>query len=97
MYYSRYPKTRHFPNFSNLDSKVLRRNLFKLGFPQDRFKSYERNLNELVYRRHGIAHGVDINIIPKGAYDRLEKAAFDFMEELTLLIVDALETSQYLK
>lgn len=82
---------------SNLNSKVLRRNLFRLGFPLDRFADYESNLNELVYRRHGIAHGVDINAIPKGAYEKLQKAAFNFMDELTLSIVDAIETSQYLR
>jgi hypothetical protein len=82
---------------SNLSSKVLRRNLFRLGFPVDMFLNYEENLNVLAYRRHNIAHGVDPSPVASGLYEKLQKAAFQFMDELTLNIVAAIETSRYLR
>lgn len=82
---------------SNLSSKVLRRNLFRLGFAPDRLASYDNDLNELVYRRHSIAHGIDIDPVARDIYDRLQRAAFHFMDELTLLIVQAIEASEYLR
>jgi HEPN superfamily RiboL-PSP-like protein len=82
---------------SNLNSKVLRRNLFRLGFAPDLLTSYDDDLNELVYRRHGIAHGIDIDPVGKDIYDRLKRAAFQLMDELTLLIVQAVEASEFLR
>jgi hypothetical protein len=82
---------------SNLDSKVLRRNLFRLGFPVGRFASYEEDLDELVYRRHSIAHGDDFNPVRRDLYERLQRAAFHFMDELTLSIVESVESSEYLR
>jgi hypothetical protein len=82
---------------SNLNSKVLRRNLFRLGFPVDLLASYEDDLNELVYRRHNIAHGIDLSPVRKDIYEKLRKAAFEFMDELTLSIVGAVENFGYLK
>jgi hypothetical protein len=82
---------------SNLNSKVLRRNLYRLGFPVDLFASYEDDLNEIVYRRHSIAHGDDPGPVRGQLYEKLRKKAFEFMDELTLSIIDALETSGYRK
>lgn len=82
---------------SNLNSKVLRRNLFRLGFPADKFSSYENDLDELVYRRHDIAHGLNFDTVRKQLYERLQRSAFSFMDELTLAIVDSVENSRYLR
>lgn len=82
---------------SNLSSKVLRRNLFRLGFAPDRFASYESELDELVYRRHSIAHGIDLDPVRKDQYEKLQKGAFQFMDELTLSIIAAIESSEYLR
>lgn len=82
---------------SNLNSKVLRRNMYKLGFPINIFESYDADLNELVYRRHGIAHGIDIDLVRKDLYERLQTASFQFMDELTLSVVGAVERSDYLR
>jgi hypothetical protein len=53
---------------SNLSSLVLRRNLFKLGFPEDMMSEYDVHLDELVNRRNNIAHRsnilVDFIILP---------------------------------
>jgi hypothetical protein len=82
---------------SNLNSRVLRRNLFRLGFSPDKFSSYESDLDELVYRRHSIAHGIDIGPVRRDVYERLYRAALQFMDELALGIVDAIQTSGYLR
>lgn len=82
---------------SNLNSKVLRRNLFRLGFPVDMLLDYEEDLNTLANRRHNIAHGVDPSPVKSRVYEELQKAAFQFMDELTLNIVGAIETSRYLR
>lgn len=82
---------------SNLTSKVLRRNLFRIGFPPNKFALYDNDLDELVYRRHNIAHGVDLTPVRKDLYERLQRMAFNFMDELTLAIVTAVEKSEYLR
>jgi hypothetical protein len=82
---------------SNLNSKVLRRNLYRLGFSVQTFAQYDGDLDELVYRRHSIAHGIDLNPIRKDLYEKLERVAFQFMDELVLSIVDSIETSGYLR
>jgi len=81
----------------NLSSKVLRRNLFRLGFAADLVTGYESNLNELARRRHGIAHGIEVSPIPSDVYERLQKAAFNVMDELALLIVDTVERSGFVR
>jgi hypothetical protein len=81
----------------NLNPKTLRRNLYRLGFPADIFQAYERDLYELVNRRHDIAHGLDVNPIRETTFEKLQRVAFHFMDELTLLIVEAIEGSSYLK
>jgi hypothetical protein len=82
---------------TNLNSKVLRRNLYKLGLPVEKFESYEDDLNELVYRRHSIAHGVDDNPIKKDLYDKLQRSAFNFMDELILEIIAAIESTSFMR
>jgi hypothetical protein len=82
---------------SNLNSKVLRRNLYRLGFPANKFEAYESDLDELVYRRHSIAHGIDFDPVRRDLYLRLEKNAFGFMDDLSLSIIDATEQSAFLK
>jgi hypothetical protein len=82
---------------SNLSSKVLRRNLYRLGFPPNKFEKYEGDLDELAYRRHNIAHGVNDDPIRRDLYVRLERNAVGFMEELVFSIIDSTEQSSFLK
>lgn len=82
---------------SNLSSKVLRRNLFRLGFASDLVDSYHSDLNELAHRRHGIAHGIEVGPVSVAIYERLQGAAFRMMDELALQIVEAVETSRFLR
>jgi hypothetical protein len=43
----------------NLSSRVVKRNLYRLGFPEDLLSGYHAALDELVKRRNNIAHGAD--------------------------------------
>jgi hypothetical protein len=81
---------------SNLGSTVMRRNLFRLGFSEDRMAEYDQSLDELVNRRNNIAHGSDDSIVKATDYDRLQKSVFRAMDELALVIVDAIDQSSYL-
>lgn len=82
---------------SNLSSRVLRRNLYKLGLPAEAFEGYEPDLDELVHRRNNIAHGVQVNPVAADLYDRLRRSTFGFMDELALLVVGAIEKGSYLR
>jgi hypothetical protein len=81
----------------NLNSAVLRKSLFSLGFPLDLMEPYEENLNELVNRRNSIAHGIDDASVRATDYARLEKAVFEAMDLTVLTIIEALEQESYLK
>ena len=81
----------------NLNSTVLRKTLFRLGFSMVAMESYEESLNELVKRRNNIAHGIDDAIVRGTDYRRLEKAVLEAMDLIVLTIIEALEQETYLK
>jgi hypothetical protein len=81
---------------SNLSSLVLRRNLFKLGFPEDMMSEYDVHLDELVNRRNNIAHGIDDSVVKSNDYDRLQRSVFRAMDSIALAIVGALDDASYL-
>lgn len=81
---------------SNLSSIVLRRNLFRLGFPPDLLAEYDANLDELVNRRNNIAHGIGDSVVKSTDYDRLQRAVLQAMDSIALVIVDALDRSAFL-
>jgi hypothetical protein len=79
----------------NLSSHVIKRNLYRLGFPENLLGSYHVLLDELVNRRNNIAHGADSTPVKEKDYERLRKAVFQTMDELTLSIVSAIENAQF--
>ena len=81
----------------NLNSTVLRKSLFRLGFPVDLMASYEEALNELVNRRNDIAHGLYDTVVRAADYERLERAVLNAMDHIVLRIIDALEQQTYLR
>jgi hypothetical protein len=81
----------------NLSSRVVRRNLYRLGFPEDLLKAYDAELDELVRRRNNIAHGADSDPVKESDYERLRKAVFQAMDELALSVVSAVEHSQFIR
>lgn len=81
---------------SNLSSIVLRRNLFRLGFPLDLMSEYDVHLDELVNRRNNIAHGIDDSVVRSTDYERLQRSVFQAMDSIALAIIEALDQSSYL-
>lgn len=81
----------------NLSADVLRRNLFRLGFAVNQFDHFGVILDELRNRRNNIVHGSDSSVVRAVDYERLRQAAFGFMDEVTLAIIDTLENERYKK
>jgi hypothetical protein len=81
----------------NLTSHVIRRNLYRLGFPEHVLSEYHAEFDELVNRRNNIAHGADADPVKESDYERLRKAVFQAMDELALTIVEAFENASFRK
>lgn len=81
----------------NLNSTVLRKSLFRLGFPADLMAPYEVELNELVNRRNDIAHGLYDTVVRAADYDRLERNVLSAMDHMVLSIIEALERESYFR
>jgi hypothetical protein len=81
----------------NLSSHVVKRNLYRLGLPEDLLSGYHAELDELVKRRNDIAHGADSDPVKELDYERLRKAVFQAMDELALSVVSAVENTRFLR
>ena len=82
---------------NNLSSHVIKRNLYRLGFPEDLLDAYHAELDELVKRRNNIAHGADSDSVKENDYERLRKAVFQAMDEFALSVVAAVENANFLR
>ncbi|WP_156290580.1 MAE_28990/MAE_18760 family HEPN-like nuclease [Oceanobacillus salinisoli] len=82
---------------SNLKPVVLRKLLFRLGFPYDSFAHYEGKIDLLLNKRNNIAHGTEKEGINEDDYNKIEKATFGIIDELKIMIIKALENKVYLK
>lgn len=82
---------------SNLKPIVLRKNLYRLGFSPDAFKSIEGIIDMLLHYRNSIAHGAFKEGIDERTYERLRTAAFKVMDEVKSYVMDALSNKSYLR
>ena len=82
---------------SNLKPDVIRKNLFRLGFPIDLFQPSEGTVHQLLNKRNDVAHGATRQGIDKAEFDRLEGAVVDIMEGVVRLLFDWLNKHRYLK
>lgn len=82
---------------SNLKPIVLRKILFRLGFPHDCFANHEGKIHYLLEKRNNIAHGAEKDGLTEAEYSEVEKATFSVMEESMKLVISALENKAYLK
>ncbi len=82
---------------SNLKPVVLRKNLFKLGFPHDKFEHLEGQINKLLQFRNNIAHGANISGIGKDDYEKLRDDVNLIISEVKQEIMSALQNSAYLR
>lgn len=82
---------------SNLKPMVLRKLLYRLGFPYNIFQKHEGLINHLINLRNSIAHGVYKSGLDDKEYNDIEKSIFDMMSELKKIIIEALTSRLYLK
>lgn len=81
----------------NLSSKVVRRNLYRLGFPEDLLDAYGQVFDELLRRRCDIAHGSDPDPVKQTDYERLRKGIFQAMDHLALSVASAVENKSFVR
>lgn len=82
---------------SNLKPVILRKNLYKLGFPHDKFSSLEGQIDKLLNFRNNIAHGNRILGIEKNEYEKLRDDVTLMIGEIKREIMFALQNGEYLR
>jgi hypothetical protein len=82
---------------SNLKREVMRKILFRLGFPYDAFKKHEDQIKDLLETRNNIAHGAFVSGIEEDLYQKFEKSSYEIMSELMDLLMQALINKEYLR
>ncbi|QDT24425.1 MAE_28990/MAE_18760 family HEPN-like nuclease [Gimesia chilikensis] len=82
---------------SNLKPVVVRKNLFRLGFSHEEFKSEEGTINELLRRRNDIAHGSSRIGVPVDSYSNLESSVVGVMRRIVILIFESLRERRFEK
>jgi hypothetical protein len=82
---------------SNLKPIVLRKNLYRLGFPHDGLESLEGSISRLLNIRNEIAHGANNRGVNNKEYESLRKAAFYVMDTVKRYVMNALTSKEYLR
>lgn len=80
---------------SNLSPLVLRKILFRLGFPHDAFATEEGTLNRLLEERNNIAHGRRNAGYEGEDYRKIEKAVYAVLHRLMAFVTKALIDEEY--
>lgn len=82
---------------SNLWPIVIRKILYRLGFPDELFKSHEGAVWKLVNKRNGVSHGTERLGFGAAEFDELESAVFNIMEDVVKILFGWLRDRKYLK
>jgi hypothetical protein len=80
---------------SNLTPSVLRKNLFRLGFPYDLFSELDPQIHRLLGYRNRIAHGETGCHVDLRTYEELRASVYEVMDEITVAVFRALKSSQF--
>ncbi len=81
---------------SNMWYIVLKKNLYKVGLPLDVFEPFERNIDKLVNKRNGIAHGGSRLGVSESEYIELETAIYNVMSNITRILFDYANNNKFL-
>jgi RiboL-PSP-HEPN len=81
---------------SNLNSVVLRKNLYRLGLPHEQFQSLEPEIERLLGLRNRIAHGESKQGVSETQYEQLRRSALHVMSEITASMTKAFSEKKYL-
>lgn len=82
---------------SNLWSIVLKKNLYYLGLPIDLFEDKSEEIDRLVNRRNGIAHGTSKSGVKEDEYTKWEDSAYRIMSDIIIALYDYAVHKKYLK
>lgn len=82
---------------SNLKPVVLRKNLFRLGFPYTTFDFLEGDISKLLYHRNNISHGKQKEGISSDLLESLHRATYRIMDGIKTIVMQALTDKKYLK
>lgn len=80
---------------SNLKPVVLRKNLYRLGFPHNGLELIEGYISMLLNERNQIAHGANGIGIESGKYESLRAATFEVMNAVKKYIMNALTKEEF--
>jgi hypothetical protein len=82
---------------SNLKPVVLRKNLYRLGFPHDGLQDLEGDISWLLKIRNEVAHGANGRGVKSKDYEALRRVAFNVMDTVKRYVMDALTSKGYLR
>jgi len=82
---------------SNLKPIVLRKILYRLGFPVDQVQNSEGTINQLLNYRNDISHGSRKEGIQEQSYEHLETKVKKLMDTIRSVINNAISESSYLE
>ncbi|MBC2214174.1 hypothetical protein HCA87_01205 [Listeria welshimeri] len=82
---------------SNLKPVVLKKILYRLGFPFKEIELSDNTINKLLNYRNGIAHGSHKMGIEEQSYEELEASVMSLMDSIRLIILDAIHDDLFLK
>jgi hypothetical protein len=82
---------------SNLKPVVLRKNLFQIGLPHDKFAGLEGQINKLLEFRNNIAHGSKIDGLEEAEYEKLSEDVNLIIRQIKRDIMSSLSSAAYLR
>jgi hypothetical protein len=82
---------------SNLNPIVLRKNLYRLGFPHDLFSRFDKHINRLLEYRNKISHGEMQAGLKRDKYEKLSSSVYTIQEEIKRQVMNALQAKAYLR
>jgi MAE_28990/MAE_18760-like HEPN len=80
---------------SNLSPTVLKKNLYRLGLPHQKFDTYSGDINKLLAIRNGISHGSLRDGVEEKLYRQLRSSMYSVMTGISVDLMKALHESAY--
>jgi hypothetical protein len=82
---------------SNLTPTVLRKNLYRLGLPHEKFDSHKDKINMLLSIRNGISHGSLKDGVEEQQYRQLRASTYSIMNGVSIDVMKALFEETYVR
>jgi hypothetical protein len=82
---------------SNLNPTVLRKNLYRLGFPHDLFSNFDGDIHRLLEYRNKISHGEMQAGLERDKFEKLSSSVYTVQDEIKRQVMSALQEKAYLR